>query len=325
MHRREWLRAGLGAAGSALVAGRAWGQDPKDDSDPAALIAKIGPTMGKIPIETVRVAAGLDVLTGPGGNVAVLQGPDGLFVVDSGIPDRGKDILDAARKAGGKPVTLLVDTHWHFDHAGGNEAFAKAGATIAATAATRKRLSTDQYTEVFKMTTPAAPAAALPVWSFDEAEVHVGGETVRMTAVPPAHTDGDLVVHFTAADVVHAGDLFSNGFYPNIDASSGGWIGGMVAAADRLLKLAGPKTKIIPGHGPLADRDDLAAFRKMLATVHDRLAPMADAGKTVEEAIAAKPTKDFDPVWGKGFFNGGMFTRIAYGGVLNHRKAAGRA
>jgi cyclase len=174
------------------------------------------------------------------------------------------------------------------------------------------------------MTTPASPPVALPTLTFDESELHIGGETIHLTAVPPAHTDGDLIVHFTTLDVIHAGDLFTNGFYPNIDASSLGWIGGMIAAADHLLKLAGPKTRIIPGHGPIATPAELAAFRTMLVTVHDRLAPMLDAGKTLQEAIAARPTSDLDPTWAKGFFTGGMFTRIAYDGLAKHRAAAGK-
>jgi cyclase len=155
----------------------------------------------------------------------------------------------------------------------------------------------------------------------DQFELHVGPEVIQLTALPPAHTDGDLIAHFTSLDVIHTGDLFSNGFYPNIDASSLGWIGGMISAADRILKLAGPKTRIIPGHGPLATSSDLAAFRKMLVTVHDRLAQMADAGKTLQEAIAAKPTHDLDETWAKGLFTGGMFTRVAYDGLVKHRAA----
>jgi cyclase len=324
IHRRELLRTGLGAAGALLLSGRAQGEDPKDDSDPAVLIAKIGPALSKVPIEVMNIAAGLDLIRGPGGNVAVLRGPDGLLVVDSGIPARGKEILETAKRIGGKPISTLVNTHWHFDHAGGNQAFGSDGATIVATAATRKRLSTDQYTEAFKMTTPASPPVALPVLTADEASFHVGDETVELTAVPPAHTDGDLIVHFRSRDVIHAGDLFSNGFYPNIDASSLGWIGGMIAAADRILKLAGPKTKIIPGHGPIATPADLAAFRKMLLTLHDRLSPMLDAGKTTDEAVAARPTKDLDPTWAKGLFTGGMFTRIVFDGLVKHRALAGK-
>ena len=136
-----------------FVAGRVRAEDPKDDSDPAGLIAKMGPMMAKIPIEVVNIAESLDLIKGAGGNVAVLRGPDGLLVVDSQIPARGKEVLETAKRIGGKPVATLINTHWHFDHAGGNEFFGRDGATIVATATTRKRLSTDQYTEAFKMTT----------------------------------------------------------------------------------------------------------------------------------------------------------------------------
>jgi cyclase len=319
IRRREFLRAGLGTTGALLVAGVARAEDPKDDSDPAGLIAKKGPMMAKIPIEVENIAENLDLIKGAGGNVAVLRGPDGLLVVDSQIPARGKEVLETARRIGGKPVSTLINTHWHFDHAGGNEFFGRAGAMIVATATTRKRLSTDQYTEAFKLTTPASPPIALPSFTAEQADFHVGNETVHLAAVPPAHTDGDLIVHFTTHDVIHTGDLFSNGFYPNIDASSRGWIGGMIAAADIILKLAKPTTKIIPGHGPMGTPSDLEAFRAMLITLHDRLAPMLDAGKSADEAVAARPTSDLDAKWAKGLFNGGMFTRIAYGGMVTHR------
>lgn len=319
IHRRQLLQTGLVAAASTFLAGRVRGDEPTADSDPAALIAKMMPMMGKIPIEVVNIADGLDLIKGAGGNVAVLRGPDGLLVVDSQIPARGKEVLDTAKRIGGKPVATLINTHWHFDHAGGNEYFGRDGATIVATAVTRTRLSTDQYTEAFKMTTPASPPIALPSFTADQADLYVGGETVRVAAVPPAHTDGDLIVHFTSHDVIHTGDLFSNGFYPNIDASSRGWIGGMIAAADRIQKLAGPKTKIIPGHGPIGSPADLAAFRAMLVTLYDRLGPLADASKTTEQAIAARPTSDLDATWGKGFMNGSIFTRIAYDGLVKHR------
>jgi cyclase len=164
----------------------------------------------------------------------------------------------------------------------------------------------------------------LPSFTVDQADFHVGNETVHVVAVPPAHTDGDLIVHFTAHDVIHTGDLFSNGFYPNIDASSRGWIGGMIAAADRILKLAGPKTIIIPGHGPIGTPGDLAAFRGMLVTLHDRLAPLLDAGKTTNEVVASNPTGDLDATWAKGLFNGRMFTRIAYDGLVQHRTDPGK-
>ncbi len=275
------------------------------------------------PVEAATLNDRLHLVTGPGGNIAALAGPDGLVMVDSGIPTRANDLQAATRKlGGGRPVAVLINTHWHFDHAGGNAAFGKEGTKIWATPITRSRLTTDQYNEAFKMKSPAPPHEALPVLTFNDGEIYDGDETIGMVAVPPAHTDGDLVIHFRKADVIHAGDLFSNGFYPNIDASSRGWIGGMVAGADRILKMAGPSTRIIPGHGPLATVDDLRTFRAMLVTLLDRLAPMADAKKSVEDVLLARPTADLDPAWGKGFFNGPMFTRIAYDGVLKHRAEA---
>ncbi|WP_165228942.1 MBL fold metallo-hydrolase [Aquisphaera insulae] len=324
MNRRGWMRVGLGTAGALAIAGRVRGDGPPDDSDPAPLVQGMLAATAKTPIEVKPLVDGIHLVQGPGGNIAVLDGPDGLTVVDAGLPHRAAETLDAVKRAGGKPIARLIDTHWHFDHAGGNEAFARAGATILATAATRRRLAEDQYTEVFKMKSPASPPAALPVVTLDEAELHAGPETLRLMSVPPAHTDGDLVVHFTKHDVIHTGDLYSNGFYPNIDSSSLGWIGGMVAAADRLLKLTGPSTRIIPGHGPVATREDLARYRAMLATVHDRLARLHDAGKTLREAIDARPTADLDPTWAHGFFTGGMFTRIAYDGLVKHRTSAGK-
>ena len=142
----------------------------------APLIAKMGPMMAKIPIEAVELAAGLHWIKGPGGNIAVLNGPDGLTVVDSGVPGRAKEVFETVVRVGGKPVSRLIDTHWHFDHAGGNEVFARAGATVYATAATRRRLATDQYSEMFKLTSPASPSIALPTLTSDEFELHVGGE-----------------------------------------------------------------------------------------------------------------------------------------------------
>ncbi len=318
MNRREWLQSGLGAM-AMLATARTRGDEPVDESDPAPLLAKMGPMMEKVQVVATELAPGLHVVQGPGGNIAVLDGPDGLTVVDSGVPMRAKEVFETIQRAGGKPVERLINTHWHFDHAGGNEVFARAGATIFATSATRQRLSTDQYTAAFKFTTKALPSIARPTVTSDDLELYVGDHSLHLIAVPPAHTDGDLIVHFPTLDVIHTGDLFSKGFYPNIDASSRGWIGGMVAAADQLLKIAGPKTRIIPGHGQVGTREDLAAARKMLATVQDRLARMLDSGKSLREAIDARPTADLDPAWGKGLFTGPMFTRIAFDGLAQHR------
>ncbi|HEY2159559.1 MAG TPA: MBL fold metallo-hydrolase [Isosphaeraceae bacterium] len=321
MRRRDVLKAGVGAV--VLGAGRARADDPVAESDPADAIKKAG-AMFAVPVKIEALNDKLHVIAGPGGNIAALAGPDGLVLVDDGLPGRVKDVQAAAKSLCDRPVSTIINTHWHFDHTGGNAAFGRDGARIWATANARKRLATDQYNEAFKMKSPASPPEALPVVSFDEAEVYVGDESLHMIAVPPAHTDGDLVIHFRKADVIHAGDLFSNGFYPNIDDSSRGWIGGMVDAAGRILKMAGPGTRIIPGHGPVATVDDLRAFRKMLVTLYDRLGPLADARTPVDDVIRARPTADLDPTWAKGLFNGPTYTRIVYDGLLKHRADSGR-
>jgi glyoxylase-like metal-dependent hydrolase (beta-lactamase superfamily II) len=316
MRRRDVLKAGVGAI--VLGAGRTRADDPVAESDPLQAIKKAGAMM-HAPVKVTALNDNLHVISGPGGNIAALAGPDGLVLVDDGLPDRAKDVQAAVKDLGGKRVAVVINTHWHFDHAGGNAAFGRDGARIWATPNTRKRLATDQYNEAFKMKSPAQPPEALPVMMFDELEVDLGVESLHLVSVPPAHTDGDLVIHFRSADVIHAGDLFSNGFYPNIDASSRGWIGGMISATQRILKMAGPGTRIIPGHGAVATVDDLKAFRKMLVTLHDRLAPMADAKMSVEDVIRARPTADLDPTWARGLFNGPTYTRIVYDGLLKHR------
>ena len=156
----------------------------------------------------------------------------------------------------------------------------------------------------------------------DSATLFLNGEEIHLAHVAPAHTDGDIFIHYRKANVLQTGDLFTNGFYPNIDSSSGGWIGGMVAAADRILGIVNAKTKIIPGHGPLATRDDLKAARDMLAEARDKIEPLVEAGKTVDEAVAARPLASLDARWAKGFFKGSHFTRLVYSGLAKHRRRA---
>jgi cyclase len=321
MHRRDLLKLGFGMTGAMLAPG----SRARADDDPVAesnLPDAIRKAAGffNVPVATTKIGDRLTFASGPGGNMALLSGPDGPLLVDSGLPDKAEEIRVAVERVAGTPVAVLINTHWHFDHAGGNAVFAHKGAKIWAAPNTRKRLETDQYNEAFKMKMPASPADALPVLTFEEARLHHNGEEIHLIAVPPAHTDGDLIIHFLKADVIHCGDIANNGFYPNIDASSRGWLGGMIAATKRILEIAGPKTKIIPGHGPLGAVDDLRAYSAMLVAVHDKIAPLVDAGKSVEDVIRARPTADQDKVWGKGLFNGPQFTRLVYGGLIKHRE-----
>lgn len=276
------------------------------------------------PLVTTKLTDSLALLSGPGGNMAVHFGPEGALLVDTGVHPTARGLAKGAEAFAGKPVTSVINTHWHFDHTGGNEFFGRNGARIIAHDNVRARLGTDQKVEAFDFTFPPAPAAALPTLTFPETlRLYVGGETIGLHHVPPAHTDGDSLVRFDKANVLHMGDTFFNGFYPFIDYSSGGWIGGMVAAADYALALCNAQTRIIPGHGPLATPADLKAARGMLATAQGRIEKLLDAGKTLDEIAAAKPTEDIDPKWDQGFFNGEQFTRNAALGLIRHRQAAG--
>ena len=275
------------------------------------------------PIQVTRLTDRLHLLTGAGGNIAVFAADGGTLIVDSGLAPRAADVAKAVAGVRSQRVVTLINTHWHGDHTGGNERFGNAGARIVAHENTRRRLSREQFQEAFNRRVPPAPRAALPTVTFPSARtLRYGGEELRLFHVAPAHTDTDVAIFFPRANVLHTGDLFFNGFYPFIDYSTGGWLGGMVAAADRLLATAGANTKIIPGHGPLATRADLRVYRSMLATVLGRLEPMARANKTVDEVVAVRPTADLDARWGKGFMQPEQFVRIAYTGIVRHRAAA---
>lgn len=321
MKRRDALKT---LAGLATIAGlgpsrRARAQDPAEDTSLPDLIKSFGPMMRTIPIEVANLAPGFSLITGPGGNITTLAGPDGLVMVDSFVPDRAAELAPIARGRGAGPITL-INTHWHFDHTGGNAALAAIGARIVAHRSVRDRMSTDQHVADFEMTFPASPAAALPVVTLnDSATLFLNGEEIALTHVAPAHTNGDLFVHYRKANVLQTGDLFTNGSYPNIDSSSGGWIGGMIAASDLLLGIVDAKTRIIPGHGPLATRDDLIAARSMLAEARDKIAPLVEAGKTVDQAVAARPLASLDPRWARGLFKNSHFTRVVYSGLVAHR------
>lgn len=267
-------------------------------------------------IETVHVADGIDMLVGPGGNIGVSSGPDGVFLIDDEYSQVNVKVLGAVAKISPDPIRFVINTHWHGDHTGGNESLGGSGSIIVAHEGVRKRMAAGQLIEAFGMDVPPAPAVALPVITFTDAVTfHLNGEEIHVFHVAPAHTDGDSVVHFEKADVIHTGDIFFNGIYPFIDTSSGGNIDGMIADSDRILELADETTKIIPGHGPLSNAKELKAYRDMLQTVRDRVAALKAAGKSADEAAAAKPTADLDEVWGKGFLPADLFVKLVYDGV----------
>lgn len=266
-----------------------------------------------VEIKAEKVADGVYMLTGAGGNIGLSVGRSGAFVIDDQYAPLTDKILAAIRAITPDPVRFVLNTHWHGDHTGGNENMGKAGALLVAHENVRRRMSAEQLSATFNRSTPPSPEAALPVVTFTDAVTfHWNGDEIRVRHVPPAHTDGDSIVHFVKADVVHMGDLFFNGGYPFIDTSSGGMVDGVIAAAEQALAGIGKRTRIIPGHGPLATRADLQAYRDVVKTLRDRIAKLKAEGKGRDEAVAAKPTADHDAKWGTGFMKGDVFTGLVY-------------
>ena len=271
---------------------------------------------GNVKIKTVKVADGVYMLTGSGGNIGLSVGDDGVFMIDDQFAPLTEKILAAVSMLSREPVRFLVNTHWHGDHTGGNENLGKAGAIIIAHDNVRRRMSTDQFMAAFDRSVPASPAGALPVVTFTDAVTfHFNDEELHVFHVTNAHTDGDAIIHFRQANVFHMGDTFFNGMYPFIDTGSGGSIDGMIEAADEVLARANRRTKFIPGHGSLGDRKDLRAYRDMLKTVSARIHKMLDDGKSRDEVIAAKPTSDLDGKWGGGFMKPDRWVGIVYDGM----------
>jgi cyclase len=267
----------------------------------------------KVEVKNVPISGAVSMLQGSGGNIGVLVGADGVLLVDDEYGPLVPKILAAVKQLSPKPVRFVVNTHWHGDHTGGNAGMDTEGAVIVAQDNVRKRLSTEQVNTFFKRTTPAAPAIAWPVVTFAEGlTFHFDGEDVEVVHVVPAHTDGDSVLWFRKANVVHMGDNFFNGLYPFIDAASGGSVDGMVTAVDSVLSRINDQTKVIPGHGPLGTKADLKKFRDMLATIRDRIKKDIAAGMTQDQVVASKPTADFDAAWGGGFLKPDAFTTLVY-------------
>jgi cyclase len=266
----------------------------------------------KVEIQAQKLSENVYMLTGAGGNIGLSIGADATFMVDDQFAPLSPRIQAAIAKLTWQPVKFLLNTHWHFDHTGGNENFGKAGAIIMAHENVRKRMSTEGFIEFLGMKTKVEPRQALPAVTFTrDMTLHINGEEVHVMHVAGAHTDGDAIVHFRKSGVVHMGDTFFNRLNPFIDTSSGGTVEGVIAAADRILSMS-EELKIIPGHGPLASKADLRAYRDMLSTVSGRIREHLKAGRTLAQVIDAKPTAEFDAVWGKGFLNPQRFTEMLY-------------
>jgi cyclase len=269
----------------------------------------------KVEIQTVRVTAGVWMLTGSGGNIGVLAGEDGVLLIDDESPQLVEKVKAAvAPLSGGGPIRFVLNTNWHFDHADGNGLLAKAGAIIVAHETSRAHMTREWSAPEFdpNLKIAAYPKAALPVITFrDSLTLHFNGDEVRAIHVPNAHSDGDVLYHLPKANVIHTGDLyFSNGF-PFINVSSGGTLDGMIRAADEILRIADADTKVIPGHGALSDRRGVQSFRDMLATARARIARLVKEGKTLEEVIKAAPVADLY-AGGQSFVAPELFVKVVY-------------
>ena len=254
-----------------------------------------------VEVQAVPIAGSVHMLVGRGGNIGVSVGVDGTILVDDQFAPLTDKIVAAVQTITSDPVRFIINTHFHGDHTGGNENFGKRGSIITAHENVRLRMSTEQVRKVLRQdTTPAAPPDALPKITFaDEVTFHWNGDTIRVFHVDNAHTDGDSIIHFTNADVFHMGDTFFRGRYPFIDVDSGGNVNGIIAAADRVLTMTRPTSKILPGHGELATPADLRGYRDMLTDIRDRVQALIDQGKSIDEVVAAKPAAKYDAQFGE--------------------------
>jgi len=280
-------------------------------------------TFARVVVKTESLPGHVSVLFGAGGNIGVFTAPDGVILVDDQFAPLTPKIEAAVKALSDQPVKFVLNTHWHGDHTGGNENMAKAGAVIFAQENARKRLVEGQVNKLFGRTVPPATGGALPVITFEhDVTFHMGDETIRCLHVEHAHTDGDVIVRFEKANVIHMGDTFFNTMYPIIDVESGGSLDGMIAAVDRGLTMIDVATKVIPGHGPTGDRKALEDYRAMLVGVRDAVKPLILQGKTLAEVQAAKPTAAFDAAWGKGFLKPDRFVEIVYSDYSSQKSAA---
>ena len=328
--RREMLRGSATLAGGAFLAhlfpapllrASAAGYAESAPS-PAVLLASMRAKFNAVPMETQKLADNVTMFDGPGGAVTVLNGPDGKFVVDTFVAPAWPRLREALDGLGSAPVKYVIDTHWHFDHTDNNAHLHATGATVLAHENTTKRMTEPHDLPVLYRGADGAlaslhfdpsPAEALPQQTFpDNYKLQANGETLALQHVAAAHTDTDIYVHFEKADVIQMADLFFNGMYPYIDPGTGGKITGVIAAADKILSLAGNETKIVAGHGPLGNKADLTKFRDMLVTARDRVEKLKSTGKSALEAVAEKPFADLDSAWGQGIINGDQFVQIVY-------------
>jgi len=311
LNRRSFLQLGI-AAGAAAAAQRLGLSQTAQAAAPADRVAQMRAAGASTPIKTAKLYDNIWLLQGAGGNMAVQTGKDGIILIDSSFATAVPHIKEAIAGVGSDAPHALINTHWHIDHVDGNDGMHAAGYKVIAHDKTKTRMSEPAEMKLFHMTIPPYPAGAIPSTTFPDTLKHDhNGDTVELVHYDPAHTDTDIYIHFQNGDVLHLGDIFFNKSYPFIDEGSGGSIGGTISAAQKSLALAGDKTKVIPGHGPLGDKADLKAYIDMLSAVRDKVAALKKAGASEQEVIGKKPTADLDSAWAHGG-SPDMFVGIVY-------------
>jgi glyoxylase-like metal-dependent hydrolase (beta-lactamase superfamily II) len=315
LSRRHFCLCCIG--GAAFAASNGWLTPRQAFAEARGLVSLIKDSAATSPIVTHRLRNNISVFEGSGGNIAVLIGGDGKVLIDAGIGVSRPQITKALAELGAEPVTHLVNTHWHFDHADGNEWLHSAGAKIIAQENTRKHLSEIQRVEDWDYNFLPLRPGGIPSEVFAaEHGLKLNGTSIGLKYYGPAHTDSDISVTFAEANIVHVGDTFWNGIYPFIDYSTGGSIDGMIAASDANLAATADDTIIIPGHGkPVSNKAELREFRDMLVAIRENVAKLKKQGKSRDETVAAKPTAAFDAKWGRFVIDPGFFTRLVYEGV----------
>jgi glyoxylase-like metal-dependent hydrolase (beta-lactamase superfamily II) len=270
----------------------------------------------KVIIKTTKLAEGLYMLEGAGGNIGVSVGDDGVIVVDDQFAPLTPKIQEAISKISPKPIKFVLNTHWHGDHVGGNENLAAAGAVVIAHDNVRKRMSSEQFIEIMKRKVPPSPPKALPIVTFtSDITLHLNGEDIHVIHMDPTHTDGDSIVVFPKAKVVHMGDCYMTISYPFADMSSGGNFDGFIGTSEKVVGMTDASFKIIPGHGPVSSRAELKSWHDMLAEIRASVKKQVDAGKALAVIQKEKPTAKWDEKWGQKFIKGDQIVEFAFASV----------
>lgn len=270
-------------------------------------------------LQSSSLGDGIYLFSGDGGNVVAIADSGSTLLIDSGIESQATALNKAVFEITHRPITRLINTHWHFDHTGGNTFFGSSGVTIIAQKNVKARLASTQNVPFINLHDGPYPDAALPSLTYvDHLELEQGLERLHLAHFDTAHTDDDTVVFLQPANIVVMGDIFSEPFYPIIDLTSGGSLQGIIDSIDQVLAASNEQTRYVPGHGPLATQADLRAYRNMLATIQERITTMVREGKTIDQVVAAQPSQDFDAKWGTGYVDGKVFTEMAYTSIANH-------